>query len=148
MSTTTNNFNQLLVEHLALGRQYSAVQQRCSDLISLQQAQINALQAKAMRLRAAIILRETQLSLAREASIELTHQIIASAVDNHRLEASLKAADLVICQTGCLSHGAYWRVQDHCKRTGKSCVLVENPEAVRIVRIHTPKSIEQMSSKT
>jgi hypothetical protein len=54
-----------------------------------------------------------------------------------KLEASLGAADLVICQTGCLSHGDYWRVQDHCKRTGKACVLVEQPEAVRIVRIQS-----------
>ena len=51
------------------------------------------------------------------------------------LEASLRAADLVICQTGCLSHGAYWRVQDHCRRTGKACVLVAQPDALRIVRI-------------
>lgn len=52
------------------------------------------------------------------------------------LESSLAAADLVICQTGCLSHGEYWRVQDHCKRCGKICVLVEQPDALRIVRIH------------
>ena len=58
--------------------------------------------------------------------------------DLANLEASLVAADLVICQTGCLSHGAYWRVQDHCKRTGKACVLVDQPDAVRIVRIHKP----------
>ena len=51
------------------------------------------------------------------------------------LEQSLVAADLVICQTGCLSHGAYWRVQDHCRRTGKACVLVAQPDALRIVRI-------------
>ena len=55
--------------------------------------------------------------------------------DLDSLEASLVAADLVICQTGCLSHGAYWRVHDHCKRTGKACVLVDQPDAVRIVRI-------------
>ena len=54
------------------------------------------------------------------------------------LEESLVAADLVICQTGCLSHGDYWRVQDHCKRTGKACVLVEQPDALRIMRIHKP----------
>ena len=54
------------------------------------------------------------------------------------LEKSLVAADLVICQTGCLSHGDYWRVQDHCKRTGKACVLVEQPDALRIMRIHKP----------
>lgn len=52
------------------------------------------------------------------------------------LEASVAAADLVICQTGCLSHGAYWRVQDHCKRTGKTCVMVEQPANFRVVRIH------------
>lgn len=54
--------------------------------------------------------------------------------DAAALEDSLVAADLVICQTGCLSHGAYWRVQDHCRRTGKACVLVDQPAAIRIVR--------------
>jgi hypothetical protein len=44
-----------------------------------------------------------------------------------QLDATLAAADLVICQTGCISHDAYWRVKDHCKRTGKRCVFVENP---------------------
>ena len=48
--------------------------------------------------------------------------------DADTLEASLVAADLVICQTGCVSHGAYWRVRDHCTRTGKECVLVDRPE--------------------
>jgi hypothetical protein len=50
------------------------------------------------------------------------------------LEASLRAADLVICQTGCVSHGAYWRVQDHCRRTGKPCVLVGEPQPIQFVR--------------
>lgn len=50
--------------------------------------------------------------------------------DADTLEASLVAADLVICQTGCVSHGAYWRVRDHCSRTGKECVLVDRPEAL------------------
>jgi len=52
------------------------------------------------------------------------------------LEASLQAADLVICQTGCLSHGDYWRVQDHCKRSGKVCMMVDQPDGLQIVRIH------------
>lgn len=51
-----------------------------------------------------------------------------------RLDASLAAADLVICQTGCVSHGAYWRVKDHCKRTGKRCVFVEKPSASSLAR--------------
>jgi len=43
------------------------------------------------------------------------------------LEPQLAAADLVICQTGCISHDAYWRVKDHCKRHNKRCVFVEVP---------------------
>lgn len=53
-----------------------------------------------------------------------------AADDQTALEASLVAADLVICQAGCVSHNAYWRVQDHCRRTGKQCVLVEQPRAL------------------
>ena len=51
-----------------------------------------------------------------------------------QLEASLAAADLVICQTGCVSHGAYWRVKDHCKRTGKRCVFVDKPSTSSLAR--------------
>ena len=52
----------------------------------------------------------------------------------HALDESLAAADLVICQTGCISHDDYWRVQDHCRRTGKPCILVDQaalPSAVQ-----------------
>lgn len=80
-----------------------------------------------------------------------SHPAIATSspapADVHALEASLAAADLVICQTGCLSHGAYWRIRDHCKRSGKTCVLVSEPDALRIVRIHrTPPSASLTSS--
>ena len=51
-----------------------------------------------------------------------------------QLDASLAAADLVICQTGCISHSAYWRVKDHCKRHGKRCVFVDNPSMSSLVR--------------
>lgn len=51
---------------------------------------------------------------------------ISNGDDEAELELSLAAADMVICQTGCLSHNAYWRVQDHCKRTGKTCVLMDD----------------------
>lgn len=50
------------------------------------------------------------------------------------LDASLAAADLVICQTGCISHNAYWRVKDFCKRTGKQCVYLESASATSLER--------------
>lgn len=63
-----------------------------------------------------------------------------------RLDNTLAAADLVICQTGCISHNAYWRVKSHCKRTGKECVYVDNPSAHSLfkgltqVRMHWHKA--------
>ncbi len=50
------------------------------------------------------------------------------------LDSSLAAADLVICQTGCISHNAYWRVKEFCKRNGKRCVFVENPSVSSLAR--------------
>ena len=44
----------------------------------------------------------------------------------HRIDSALAAADMVICQAGCISHNAYWRVKEQCKRTGKQCLFVKN----------------------
>ena len=44
-----------------------------------------------------------------------------------RIDSALSAADLLICQAGCISHNAYWRVKEQCKRTGKPCVFVKTP---------------------
>jgi hypothetical protein len=102
-------------EYRALLALYGEVQQRCSHTIRAQAAEIAALRAQLQQLGV---------------------EQYTPADDLHALEASLAAADLVICQTGCLSHGDYWRLKDHCKRTGKTCVLVPQPQALRIVRIH------------
>lgn len=51
-----------------------------------------------------------------------------------KLDAMVAAADMVICQTGCISHNAYWRVKDYCKRTGKRCVFVESPSSAGLKR--------------
>lgn len=52
-----------------------------------------------------------------------------------RLENVIGTADAVICQTGCISHNAYWRVKDQCKRTGKPCTFVENPSLSSFLRV-------------
>ena len=147
MTGCSGDFNQLLSEYIALGRHLGEVQQRCSAVVTDLQGQVWALQAQAMRLRADLVVQTTaqkiqydhpaQLGPAVDALPALVTQVVsARTIDLESLDASLAAADLVICQTGCLSHGAYWRVQDHCKRTGKSCVLVEQPGPLRIMRIH------------
>ncbi len=83
-------------------------------------------EAELMRLRAEVIRRDTEIALLREHLAELE----AAA-----LGASLAAADLVICQTGCLSHDAYWRVRDHCRRTGKRCIFVEGSSRSALERL-------------
>jgi hypothetical protein len=203
-------------EHRALLAQYGEIQKRCSTVIAAQAAEIKRLQAQAVRLRAAALLRETVLAWEREdrqtmeaaipglprrlalarrvewlmgrvqdlqqalrerlgrakapalsaaqaetapapdlreksvlriaepgAGASVARRVVEMAggrflhhggddgQDGPALEASLVAADLVICQTGCVSHDAYWRVQDHCRRTGKQCVLVEQPQALQ-----------------
>ncbi len=45
----------------------------------------------------------------------------------HRLGARLAAADCVVCQTGNISHTAYWLVKEYCKKTGKHCVYLDKP---------------------
>ena len=37
-------------------------------------------------------------------------------------------------ETGCISHSAYWRVKDFCKRTGKRCVFIDNPSISSLAR--------------
>ena len=91
----------------------------------------------------------------RPASVPIYRQVVESTggrflhhdggeEDNDaRLDATLAAADLVICQAGCVSHNAYWRVKDHCKRTGKRCVYVETPSRAGIER-----ALRSLSSST
>ncbi len=45
--------------------------------------------------------------------------------NHHRLDANLAAADCVVCQTGHISHTAYWLVKNYCKKTGKRCVYLD-----------------------
>ena len=113
MSLSCPLADSLFAEHRALCREYAAVQARCSRLIAQQRAQIECLQAQVVRLRAAAIVQVSVRAFVRQRPAPDTQAL---------LEASRVAADWVICQTGCLSHGAYWRDDGHCQRTGKNCV--------------------------
>ena len=134
MTTPSPDFQQLLAEYAALSFAYGSSQRRCSAVIADLTAKNDAQDKQLMKLRAAVVIRDSALAFV-QADMTSLH-IDKPGPSTKALEASLQAADMVICQTGCLSHGEYWRVQDHCKRTGKTCVLVEQPEALRIVRIH------------
>ena len=66
-----------------------------------------------------------------------------------RLEAVISAADAVICQTGCISHNAYWRVKEQCKRTGKPCTFVGNPSLSSFLQVLDDLAVpEEKESET
>ncbi|MCE1191603.1 MAG: DUF2325 domain-containing protein [Acidovorax sp.] len=191
-------------EFLVLCRQLGDVQKRCSATVAAQAAQIEALQAQVLRLRAQVVLRDTRLAMVQDEIVQLRqahpglprrqamarhitalaeriaslsreclrwrlaaqadHSADARAAQTSdlapelsrapggadalaapsgagraplhsntetALDMDLAAADLVICQTGCIGHDDYWRVQDHCRRTGKACLLVDQSLAAR-----------------
>lgn len=132
MHLAAHDIQQLMSEYHALMRHHGQTQARCDALVRAQAAEIARLQGLVMRLRAAVIVRDTALHR-ESAQAPLPVPCTAgdaAAAEQPGLEAGAAAADLVICQTGCVSHGDYWRVQDHCRRTGKTCVLVESSAAV------------------
>lgn len=53
-------------EHVVLCRAYGAVQERCSRVMAQQQAQVDRLEREVLRLRAAVMVRDTALSIERE----------------------------------------------------------------------------------
>jgi len=200
MNLAPHDIELLLREHQALMRHCGQAQAHCSALVRTQAAENKRMSAQIMRLRAAIIVRDSQLAWSRpehsmleERTADLPNQL---GLDRHtqsllaRLQGLLRelldgpqaerarqmplgghglppaqddpgmypddsadmddmdsraAADLVICQTGCISHGAYWREQDHCKRTGKTCVLLSQPAATSVAHMGESPNREQGS---
>jgi len=58
--------------------------------------------------------------------VRLYGELVRRTTQTQWLQAALatdwSGADAVICQTGCLSHGAHWRDEDqHCRRKGSRC---------------------------
>jgi len=73
----------------------------------------------------------------------------------NRIDAALAAADLVVCQAGCISHNAYWRVKEQCKRTGKPCVFVRGAGVTSFGRVvgaaragNEESGVDRLSSAT
>lgn len=68
----------------------------------------------------------------------------------HHLRASWKPTgrdDLVICPASCISHNAYWRVKEQCKRTGKPCVFLRSPGVSSFQRVIEEVSTNDNESK-
>ena len=164
----------LMKEHLALMECYAQAQRIATHAIHEHQCRVEWLERQMMLLRAKLIQRETALQWEREAHMRTaavlqwktrqhqkpsgdlsawkaipvephTHSVsLPEAV--HAQPSPLTEADLVICQTACIGHGAYWQVEEHCRRTGTPCMLVERPGSVRIVQIQATNEAQTAAS--
>ncbi len=121
-------------EHMALCRAYGAVQERCSRVMAQQQAQVDRLEREVLRLRAAVIVRDTALAIEREHVVALSAQSRAAASQpvpvrmrvwqwlwpglecnasapsaaTGARRSQLATADLLVGQGGWLSPGVDW----------------------------------------
>ena len=108
----------VLCEHAALVRMLASVQERVTCMARTHAQELAQLQKEIFLLRAQLVIRDTALQISK--GRWLSHE---SCTED--LQPFLEAADWVICRTGCISQGDYWREQGMCRRTGKTCVLVE-----------------------
>ncbi len=62
-------------------------------------------------------------ALAERLGIRLVHHDGGQEESLSRLPDMINGADAVLCPTDCVSHAAYYKLKQHCKRTGKPCLL-------------------------
>lgn len=98
-------------ENAVLLRALARAQQHSSAGIQQLHGQVLDRSSLLMRLRAALVRKETELMIVRQDMAAL-------------LDASQVAAELVICQTGCVSHGNHWLDETQCRRRGQVCLLL------------------------
>lgn len=148
---TEGAYNALKERHAALETDYSTVrgdvrrlEAELAQLIALKQTQTDEAEAEeAQHLSGRTVLcvggRIDAIphfrSLVQLRGGEFVHHDGGKEENIGRLEAVISAADAVICQTGCISHNAYWRVKEQCKRTGKPCTFVGNPSLSSFLQV-------------
>jgi hypothetical protein len=62
-------------------------------------------------------------ALAERLGIRLIHHDGGQEESLSRLPDLINGADAVLCPTDCVSHAAYYKLKQHCKRAGKPCLL-------------------------
>lgn len=77
MGAAGHEHEQLAREHRALMRHYGEAQVRCTEQARSQCEEVSRLRAEAMRLRAAVIVRDTALGWAREDAAALQAEMLA-----------------------------------------------------------------------
>lgn len=110
-------------------RHLGGVQTQVGELVSQQQQKIEQLQWQLMRLRAQCVLERTQRLWGLSESNLLANSTGAKrfVANGEKIQHFLpvkawRAAQKIICQTGCVGHAHPWLKDDgQCARTGQDC---------------------------
>ena len=112
---------ELLREHGALLRQLGGLQRRMGEVQRAERERARELEAQNLRLRAELVVLRTGV-LWGLGTGAVVRRARPPARDSHAFDPALRAAQAVICQTGCVGHAHPWLEADgQCRRSGQAC---------------------------
>ncbi|OOG82015.1 hypothetical protein B0E41_16150 [Hydrogenophaga sp. A37] len=113
---------ELLLEHGAMLRQLGGLQRRMGEVQRAERARNNELEAQNLRLRAELVVLRTGVLWGLGAGVVVRRARTLAGEDQHAFDPALRAAQAVICQTGCVGHAHPWLEADgQCRRSGQAC---------------------------
>ena len=110
-------------EHQLLIRMVAALQSRVTDLVQTHLMAQRTLEAEILRLRARAMVDHTRRlwAVPRPPATRRDRTAPATETDD-RDPSRWRAANAVLCQTGCVGHAHPWlQVDGECSRTGRAC---------------------------
>lgn len=107
----------LRAENAVLLRGLAKAQRHASEGVAELQGEVQRLERELMRLRARLIIKHSQQALLQTGPADPA-------------AAAQAAARALICQTGCLDHGAHWLEQRRCRLHGQACELLPQAAAL------------------
>jgi hypothetical protein len=109
-------------EHGALMRKVAALQRRMDEQVVDQAQRLFALEADNLRLRAELVRSRTAVLWGLQSAAVTTPSRRPTPRVSAPVQSQWRAAQAVICQTGCAGHAYPWLDdQGQCRRTGELC---------------------------
>lgn len=122
----------LALEHVALVGRLGRLQQRVTEQLQAGASRQAALEAENLRLRCELVRMRTAVAWDLRPAALQSPPVPGPGANAPRVEAEMREAQAVICQTGCVGHAHPWLEPDgQCRRTGQACDRLEDEGSAR-----------------